>query len=322
MSAGRERRLPAGFAIGHWSDHEGLTGCTVVLCPERGVSACTVVGGAPGSRETDLLAPGASQPGANAILLTGGSAFGLAAADGVASELEARRIGLAAPAGPVPLVSAAVVYDLSLGSRLARPGRDAGAAAVQSAREEWPARGTVGVGTGCTVGKALGPAGWTKGGLGMAARDLPGEGLVVALAAVNAFGEVLAEDGSILAGAFDGDRYRRTVDLLAEGRGRPPRNSEATTLVCVLTDARLSKLEAWLVAQAATAGLARAVDPAATALDGDIVFCAAGNRSDADLSTVSALAADATAAAIRDAVNQASGVPGCPSAADRARAGA
>ncbi|MFN8186775.1 MAG: P1 family peptidase [Gaiellales bacterium] len=317
MSA-HEPGLPEGFAVGHWSDSAGLTGCTVVLCPTGSVSACVVAGGAPGTRETDLLAPAASQPGANAILLTGGSAFGLAASDGVVAELETRGIGFPTPAGPVPLVAAAVVYDLGLGSATARPGADAGTAAVRAATADPPERGSVGAGLGCSVGKLLGPDGSTKGGVGLARGQLPGGGSLAALAVVNAFGEVLAEDGTILAGAFDGARYRRTVDLLAGDRRGPLPLGQATTLACVLTDARLTKLEAWLVARASTAGIARAVDPAATAMDGDVAFCVAGGKVEVEPVLVCALAADAVAQAIRDAVREARGVPGCPSASDRA----
>ena len=141
---------------------------------------------------------------------------------------------------------------------------------------------------------------------------------MAALAAVNAFGEVVADDGAILAGVWGEGGYRRTVDLLAAGESplRPWR--ESTTLVCVLTDADLTKTQAWLVARAASAGVARAVDPAATAVDGDVVYCVATGRIELDPLTVAAVAADVAAAAIRDAVLQATGAPGCPAAAERA----
>jgi L-aminopeptidase/D-esterase-like protein len=175
----------------------------------------------------------------------------------------------------------------------------------------------VGAGAGCTVGKLLGPQAWTKGGLGFAGRTLEGGGKVSALAVVNAFGDVLAEDGSVLAGVWEDCAYRRTVDLLARGESpyRPWR--EATTLVCVLTDAALTKTQAWLVARAASAGVARAVDPAATAVDGDVVYCISTGRRDVDALTIAAVGADVTAAAIRDGVRRATGAPGCPAASDR-----
>ncbi|MGI8623808.1 MAG: P1 family peptidase, partial [Solirubrobacteraceae bacterium] len=175
----------------------------------------------------------------------------------------------------------------------------------------------VGVGTGATVGKLLDPAAWTKGGLG-AARVSAGEAAVVAVAVVNPIGDVLAADGSVLAGAWRDGGYVRAVDLIAAGARTPIAAGRAnTTLVCLCTDARLTKREAWLVARAATAGVARAVVPSATASDGDMTFCLASGAVEADPLAVGVLAAEATTLAIRDAVAQATGAPGCPSAADR-----
>lgn len=312
-------RLPDGVAVGHWTDREGWTGCTVVLVPDASVAACEVRGGGPGTRESDLLSPAAAAPGANAILLTGGSAYGLAAADGVVDHLAERGVGFRTRAGVVPLVAGAVVYDLALGDPDARPDAAAGRAACEAA--DGPvARGSVGAGTGCTVGKLLGETGWTKGGFGHASLGPADGALVAAVAVANAFGEVVAEDGSVLAGLWRGGAYRRTCELLLAGE-RPVRPwRESTTLVCVLTDAALTKTEAWLVARAASAGVARAVDPSATAVDGDVTYCVATGRVEADPLVVSALGARAAAAAIRDAVVEATGAPGCPSARER-RAG-
>jgi L-aminopeptidase/D-esterase-like protein len=307
--------LPAGVSIGHWTDPDGLTGCTVVLAPEGTVAAGEVRGGGPGTRESDLLSPAANAPGVQAVVFAGGSAYGLAAADGVVHWLEERGIGYPTPAGIVPLVAGAIVYDLPLGDAGARPGPDAGRAACEAAGREVE-RGSVGAGTGASVGKLLGPGAWTKGGAGLAS-DRGGGALVAALAVVNAVGEVVAEDGSVLAGAWRDGGYVRTSDLIKEGVAPPASAREATTLVCVMTDARLDKRAAWLVARAATAGVGRAVHPSATAWDGDLVHCLATGAVEAEPFAVSALAADMTAAAIRDAVRQARGVPGCPSAADR-----
>ena len=309
--------LPEDVRIGHWTDRVGWTGCTVILAPAGSIASCEVRGGGPGTRESDLLSPAASPPGANAIILAGGSAFGLAAAEGVMRHLAERRIGYATRAGIVPLVAGAVIFDLALGDPEARPDADAGYAACEAAVHE-VTRGSIGAGTGCTVGKLLGPACWTKGGLGFAGRTLVGGGKVAALAVVNAFGEVVAEDGSVLAGVWRDGAYRRTVDLLAAGESplRPWR--ESTTLVCILTDADLTKTQAWLVARAASSGVARAVDPAATAVDGDVVYCVATGRKPVDPLVAAAVAAEVTAAAIRDSVRQAEGAPGCPSAAERA----
>jgi L-aminopeptidase/D-esterase-like protein len=308
--------LPAGISVGHWTDDVGLTGCTVVLAPDGAVAAGEVRGGGPGTRESDLLSPAASAPAVQAVVLSGGSAFGLAAADGVMRWLTERGTGHPTPTGPVPLVPAAVVYDLPLGDPAAHPGPDAGYAACKAAGPEVE-RGSVGAGTGCTVGKLLGHESWTKGGLG-AAWERAGEATICALAVVNAAGDVLAEDGRVLAGVWRDGGYERTVDLLREGHAPPSSARESTTLACVVTDARLTKTEAWLVARACGGGVARAVDPSATSVDGDLVFCLATGRKDAELMPLSALAAHATAAAVRDAVRQARGVPGCPSASDRA----
>jgi L-aminopeptidase/D-esterase-like protein len=308
--------LPAGFRVGHWSDRSGWTGCTVVLCPEGTVGACEARGGAPGTRETDLLSPAAAVAGPNALLLTGGSAFGLAAAEGVVRWLEERGIGFPTRAARVPLVCAAVVYDLALGEAGARPGREAGYAACEAASAAPPERGSVGVGTGCTVGKLLGPASWTKGGLGGASLEAAGGARVTVLAAVNAVGEVVAEDGSVLAGIRGERGFLRSAQVVRE-RGIDPRPwREATTLVCALTDAALTKREAWLVARAASAGVARAVSPSATSFDGDVSFCLAAGAAEADADALSVAAAEAAAAAVRDAVLQATGAPGCPAAAE------
>jgi L-aminopeptidase/D-esterase-like protein len=303
--------LPPGFVVGQWSDREGWTGCTAVLAPDGCVSAAEVRGGGPGTREGDLLGPASAADGAHAVLLTGGSAFGLAAADGVVRYLEERRIGLRTRAAVVPLVAGAVVYDLALGSAGARPDAGAGYAACAAAATEVE-RGSVGAGTGCTVGKVLGPDCWTKGGLGLASIEIGDGATVTALAVVNAFGEVLAEDGSVLAGVRRDEGYVRTAELLLEGvRPRRPWR-ESTTLVCVLTDGTLTKTEAWRVARAASAGVARAVIPSATSFDGDVAYCLASCRVDVDPFVVAALAAEVVAAAIRDGVRSATGAPGCP----------
>jgi L-aminopeptidase/D-esterase-like protein len=307
-------RLPEGVLIGHWTDREAWTGCTVVLLPEGSVASCEVRGGAPGTLGTDALSPASAGVGANAILLTGGSAFGLGAADGVVRWLAERGRGYELPAGPVPIVAGAVVYDLALGSASAWPTADAGYAACDAGTAT-PERGSVGAGTGCTVGKLL-REGRTKGGLGVASLELNGGGVVAAVAVVNAVGEVLDGDGTVLAGIRRDGGYVSSSEVLREQGLRGRSGREATTLICVLTDARLTKTEAWLCARAAGAGMARAVTPVWTPFDGDTVFCAATNTADADTAVVSALAADVTADAIRDAVRQATGAPGCPAASE------
>ena len=306
--------LPDGFTAGHFTDREAWTGCTVVLAEPGTIASAEVRGGGPGTRETDLLSPAAHQPGVQAVLLSGGSAMGLAAADGVVAHLRGRNEGYPTPAGPVPLVSAAVIFDLMLGSA-AHPGPQEGAAACAAAG---PAiqRGSVGAGTGATVGKALGPDAATKGGVGYAELEV-GDARIGAIAVANAMGEVLAEDGSVLAGPWRDGAYQRTVELLRRGEMARPPLGTATTLVCLLTDATLTKTDAWLAARSANAGLARAVDPSATVVDGDVCFCLASGRTTAEPLALAAAGAHAAAAAIRDAVRSATGAPGCPAAAER-----
>jgi L-aminopeptidase/D-esterase-like protein len=307
--------LPDGIRIGHWTDREGLTGCTVVLAPEGTVAAGDVRGGGPGTRESELLSPAANAPGVQAVCFAGGSAFGLAASDGVVQWLDEHGIGYVTPAGLVPLVAGAILYDLTLGSPAARPTAEAGRAACDAATRA-PELGTVGAGTGASVGKLLGPAGWTKGGVGFASERVGGA-VVAALAIVNAVGEVLGEDGEVLAGVWRDGAYVRVGDLVKEGLIPGATARESTTLVCLMTDAALDKRAAWLAARAATSGVGRAVNPSATPWDGDLVYCLATGAAAVEPFAVPALAPDVTAAAIRDAVRRATGMPGCPAASER-----
>jgi L-aminopeptidase/D-esterase-like protein len=314
MTAGPDR-LPDGVAVGHWTDRDGWTGCTVVLPPPGSVAAAEIRGGGTGTRESELLSPAASVHGVDALLLTGGSAFGLAAAEGVVAWLAERERGYRTPVGVVPLVSAGVVFDLALGDPGARP-RPGDARAACEAAGSALERGSVGAGTGCTVGNLLGPDGWCRGGLGAAGVEVEGARLT-ALAVVNAFGDVLDGHGEVAAGPWRDGRMWRTGELLLAGeRPRTP-PLENTTLVCLMTDAVLDKREAWLLARAGTAGVARAVDPVATAVDGDLVACVAGGRIRVDPLLLTALAPEVVAGAVRDAVLQATPAPGCPTAAQR-----
>lgn len=255
-----------GVRVGHWTDTAARTGCTVVLLPAGGaVASVDVRGAAPGTRETDLLRPEATVAAVNAILLTGGSAFGLAAADGVVAHLEERGHGTPTPAGPVPIVPAAVLFDLAVGSRTTRPDAESGRAAIREAERGAPCvSGPVGAGTGATVGKLFGDP--VAGGLGTCARVLPSGRVVGALVAVNAVGDVVDEGGAVLAGAG-------TVERLLTGP--PPTAPVAgtnTTLAVVATDASLTKTQCHRLAQVAHDGLARAIRPVHTGFDGDTVF--------------------------------------------------
>ena len=308
--------LPPGFRAGHYTDAAGATGCTVVLPPAGSVAAAEVRGGGPGTRESDLLSPASHAAGVQALLFTGGSAFGLRAADGVAGWLADRGLGHATLVANVPLVFAAVVFDLPIGDPGARPDAAAGRAACDAASDAIEC-GSVGVGTGCTVGKLLGRDAWTKGGFGAASFEVDGA-TVCALAAVNAGGDVVGEDGEVVAGVWRDGAFASSIRLLIEGERPPyPVAGEATTLVCIVTDAGVSKLEAWKIARAATSGVGRAVVPSATAFDGDLVACVAGGEADADPFVLEAVAAEAAATAIRDAVGRATSLAGCPSAGDR-----
>ncbi len=302
---------PDGFLIGHWSDPERRTGCTAVIAPPSTRGGVWVAGGGPGTRETDILRPLSRADEASAVLLAGGSAFGLAAADGVVRWLEEHELGYWTPAGRVPLVPAAVIYDLLSGDPSARPGPEGGYAACEAAVRGVPGRGRVGVGTGATVAKVLGRERACPGGVGYAAAATGAGQVVAAIAAVNAAGDVIDEDGSVLAGPRDDQgRMQRGADLLAAMKRPPelPVPEGNTTLVCVCTDASLSKRDCGMVARATSAGIARAVDPTFTPVDGDVAFClASGQDEPRDLvpMQIGALAATVTAAAIRDAIRSA-----------------
>lgn len=302
---------PDGFRIGHWSDPEALTGCSVVIPPPGTRGGVWVQGGGPGTRETDTLNPLSRSEQASAVVLTGGSAFGLAAADGVARWLEEHGMGHPTPAGLVPLVPTAVIYDLASGDPSVRPGPEEGYAACEGAAPGVPERGSVGVGCGATVAKLLGRDRASRGGFGYAAIRTGAGETVAAVAAVNAAGDVLAEDGSVLAGPrLDSGEMGRGAELLVEMEQMPElRVPEGnTTLVCVCTDAALDKRGCGMVARAATAGTARAVDPTFTPVDGDVAFCLASGDGEARPfleMQVGAAAAAAAAAAIRDAVRSA-----------------
>ncbi len=310
--------LPNGFQIGHWTDAHARTGCTVVLPPPGTRGGVDVRGGGTGTRELEVLSPLANAQGPTAVLLTGGSAFGLAAADGVARWLEERGLGQPTPAGVVPLVPAAVVFDLAEGESGTRPGPDEGYRACETAAAAVPERGRVGAGAGAAVGKLLGRDRATLGGVGYATTTLASGETVAAIAVANAFGDVIAQDGSLV-GAPHGDsgELLRSAELIAQ-MPEPPylsmRSANNTTLARVLTDAALDKRGCAILARIASAGIARAVNPAFTPVDGDVVFFLASGPEPPPapplaaswaLTVIGSVAATVTAAAIRDAVRQA-----------------
>lgn len=317
--------LPDGFRVGHWTDPEARTGCTVVLPPPGTRGSVDVRGGGTGSRELETLSPLANAEGPTAVLLTGGSAFGLAAADGVMRWLEERGLGRPTHGGVVPLVPAAVVFDLVEGASARRPGPDEGYAACEAADVDGFDLGAVGAGTGAAVGKVFGRARAARGGIGHAAASLADGTLVAAVAVANAFGDVIDRDGNLLGAPCD-ERGKpvRTAELLRgmtelpDWRDVAARETGNTTLACVCTDASLDKRSCAIVARMASAGIARAVDPAFTPVDGDVVFClASGSEPPAppgfaatwSLTVLGSVAAGLVADAIRDAVRRSGGVP-------------
>jgi L-aminopeptidase/D-esterase-like protein len=304
-----------GVLVGHATDHDALTGCTTVLFEEPAVVGVDVRGSSPGTRETDRLGPHGTVRRTHALLLTGGSAFGLAAAEGVVRFLEENDVGLDIGVARIPLVAAAVLFDLVVGDPAVRPGPEMGYEAAAAAKSADFAQGSVGAGTGATVGKVLGLEWAMKGGVGSASVALEGGRLVVgALAAVNAFGDVRdPRTGRVIAGPRQEDgTLGDTVELLPEAVARMGWG-ENTTLGIVATNAALEKRDANKVAQMAHDGLARTIEPVHTTVDGDLVFAASVGEVEAATDVVGAWGARVMQEAIVRAVQTAEGVAGIPS---------
>ncbi len=317
-----------GLKVGHWTDLEAATGCTVVLCPPGTVGGVDVRGSAPGTRETDLLNPINLVDQVDAVLLAGGSAYGLAAADGVMRWLEEHGRGVETGPARVPIVPAAVIFDLPLGRADVRPDAAAGYAACAAATAEPVAQGNVGAGTGATVGKAAGFNMATKGGLGSASRAAAGGLVVAALAVANAFGEVRdPASGRVMAGVRQpGGGFVDTLALLGLMSSQSLADLQPganTCLAVVATNAALTKSGATKVAQMAHDGLARVIYPAHTMFDGDAIFAlATGGRAaeerPADVNLIGALAAEVVAQALLNAIAAARGLHGLPAARELA----
>jgi L-aminopeptidase/D-esterase-like protein len=306
-----------GIRVGHWTDLEAATGCTVILCPAGAVAGVDVRGGAPGTRETDLLNPICTVQQVHAICLTGGSAFGLAAADGVMQWLEEQGAGFDTRVARVPIVPAAVIFDLAMGKASVRPTAAAGYAACVAATAAPVAEGTIGAGTGATVGKMLGYQWAMKGGVGSASHTSANGITVAALAVVNAAGDIVdPQNGQIVAGARrpDGNGFADTMATLHRaGEVRTtPWDRHNTTLAVVATNAALTKAGATKVAQMAHNGLARTIRPVHTMVDGDVVFALSLGEQAADPGIIGALAADVLATAVVRAVQTATSLHGVP----------
>ncbi len=331
-----------GILVGHDTQQDAATGCTVVLCEWPALGAVDVRGGAPATRETDLLDPLCFMREVHAILLTGGSAFGLDAATGVMRVLEKRGIGFDAGPARVPIVPAAGLFDLGLGRPDIRPDAAAGSRAAAAAAPGPVPQGSVGAGTGATVGKAIGPTFATKGGLGSASVALPTGHTIGALVAVNAVGDVYDPDtGQIVAGARSPSGHGWLAQSTQTSTGEPPSPTAPpyggqvagtnTTLAVIATDAPWGKAELAKLAQMAHDGLARAIRPVHTPMDGDIVFALSTARQAQAAPTVQApdttswpillamtgeVAAQTLARAVVKAVRAATGLHGIPAARD------
>ena len=313
-----------GIRVGHTTDLEHATGCTVLLCPQGTVGGVDVRGSAPGTRETDLLRPGNLVNEVHAVLLSGGSAYGLDAASGVMRYLEENGTGYEIGSVVVPIVPGAIIFDLGLGSSKVRPTADDGYAACQSAASGELEEGAVGAGTGATVAKALGLGHAVKGGLGTCSRGL-GDGLIVsAIAVVNAVGDVVdPETGCVIAAprTEDDGGFHSTVELMSRPRSEWPQAQTVaggnTTIGVLATNAFLSKEQANKLAERGQDGIALAVRPSHTMGDGDTVFALAtgawrGRMDHMQLTRLGAVAASVMAQAVVRGVTQASGLAGVP----------
>ncbi|MHB1293477.1 MAG: P1 family peptidase [Anaerolineae bacterium] len=308
-----------GIEVGHATNAEAMTGCSVVLCRDGAIAGGVVRGLAPGTRETALLRPGTLVEKAHAVLLTGGSAFGLAAADGIMRYLEEQGVGFDADVARVPIVPGAVLFDLGVGSATVRPNAAMGYAACQNASKQESRQGNIGAGAGATVGKLMGTKLAMKGGIGTASVRA-GRLVVGALVAVNAFGDVLdPANGRIIAGTrtSEGD----LADTAMAMRGRVVRLAMAlrnTVIGVIATNARLNVAQVNEVAASAHDGLARVIRPAHTLFDGDTLFALSTGGVRAHQALVSDMAAEATARAILNGIMAAESVGELPAASDYA----
>jgi L-aminopeptidase/D-esterase-like protein len=311
-----------GIQVGHYTDLNNATGCSVVLCRNGAVGGVDVRGGSPGTRETDVLRPMHRVDRVHSVVLSGGSAFGLDAASGVVKYLESQDIGVAAGDSIVPIVSSAILFDLGIGNKDIRPDANNGRSASEIANSSPVEQGSVGAGTGATVGKALGIQNSMKGGIGSAVLTLPSGITVASLIAVNSWGSIVDYmSNKVLAGPLSGEP-RRVVDTFDVLLGTVSDGQQIfgfnTTIGVVATDAILTKEEANFLAQVSHDGLALAIRPCHTIRDGDTMFCMATcERSDAvDMTAIGAAAVHVTAQAVVNAVKFAIGLAGIPSSSD------
>lgn len=308
-----------GIRVGHASDVDACTGCTVILCEAGAVGGVDVRGWASGTRELDPLGPHHLVDKVHGVLLAGGSAFGLEAAGGVMRYLEERDVGFDVGVTKVPIVPGAILFDLGIGDSHTRPDAAMGYRACEAAVEEGIAEGSVGAGTGATVGKLFGVRHAMKGGVGIASLELVGELRVWALAAANAFGDVRdPSSGAIIAGARDPatGKPADTFLQMKQGRLRRAFHIQSTTLAVIVTNARLTKGEAILVARMGQGGLARTISPVHTAFDGDVIFALGTGEVNADVNLVGQAGSEVVAAAVVRAIETATSLGGIPAYRD------
>jgi len=317
-----------GIQVGHAQDMEALTGCTVILCPDGAVGGVDQRGGGVSARQVDALRPLHVVKKAHAIMLAGGSAFGLDSASGAMKYLEEQGIGLDVRVARVPIVPTAILFDLGIGRSEVRPGPDMGYQACLNASPDPPMQGNIGAGTGATVGKILGPKQAMKAGIGTASMDIGGGVVVGAIVAVNAFGDVIdPRNGAVIAGARAADvgplhigaegYFADTLQVMKSLVGRTVLGfaSRGNTVIGVVaTNAQLNKEGANKVAQMAHDGLARTIRPAHTMVDGDTIFALATGKKKADVNIVGAFGAEIFAQAVLNAVHAAEPVAGLPAA--------
>ncbi len=305
-----------GILVGHASDLDALTGCTVILCERGAAGGADIRGSATGTEEFGLLDPMHLTDRIQGVVLAGGSSFGLEAASGVRRFLERKGVGFTTGSGPVPLVPAAILYDLGIGKKHVRPTREMGEKAAALASADPVQEGAVGAGTGATVGKLFGMERAMKSGVGSFTVKLPDGVLVSSLAAVNAFGDVIdPTSGKIVAGARqskDSLAFADTAHSMKMGLGTGPYQHQNTTLVVVATNARLSKVGATKLATFGSAGMARTISPAWTMYDGDVVIGLSAGEKIADLNVLGVAAGEAVGQAILRAVLSAPALGGLP----------
>lgn len=293
-----------GIRVGHAQNDEALTGCTVILCEGGAVGGVDQRGGAPGTRETDLLRPMHRVEQIHGVLLTGGSAFGLEAAGGVMRYLEERGVGFDVGVARVPIVPAAVIFDLAIGRADVRPDAAMAYEACLNATTDPVIEGSVGAGIGATVGKILGMQNATKSGVGSACVEIVDGLFVGAIAVVNALGDVIdPQTGAIIAGARSEDGFVDTLQIMRQFQAMAAASANNTVIGVVATNAKLSKEEANKVAQMAQDGLARAIRPAHTMYDGDTIFALSTGDVKADVNLIGAFAVEVFAEAIVRGVN-------------------